>query len=139
MSRNSSSTVMADVEAEVIRDASQEGLPKAGKLPMSAALLWPQPRDEVIFFRLSDKMPDYALKGHFKTYGAVESVVLHRSDDLCVPMRAFLPANRLQTNHTKTSSVPNDQDADDRTMSMQIRSTDTMIEKMHLTACHSAR
>jgi hypothetical protein len=45
--------------------------------------VWPQARDEVVFFHLSDKMPDYALKSHFKKYGAVLEVCLHAKDPRC--------------------------------------------------------
>ena len=47
------------------------------------ALGWPQPRDEVVYFHLSDKMPDYALHSHFEKYGPVTDVCLHAKDPTC--------------------------------------------------------
>jgi hypothetical protein len=95
-SRNSSSTAMVDGHADGGADASHEGLPSTGKLPLTAPPIWPQPQDKVIFFHLSDKMPAYALKGHFEKYGAVESVMLHHADNQCVLLPVHATAPHIQ-------------------------------------------
>ena len=58
-------------------------VPRAPAARALGALGWPQPRDEVVFFHLSDKMPDYALHSHFEKYGPVTDVCLHAKDPTC--------------------------------------------------------
>lgn len=62
--------------------------PAASKLAARplGSLGWPAARDEVVYFHLSDKMPDFALQSHFEKYGPVIDVCLHAKDPTCASM-----------------------------------------------------